>query len=208
MSEVKVNARPSCFINDYNALIFTIESIVNKINTVELVRVEKVNNDNTIDVIPIVRNATTDNEPIEESIIYGVRYLMWQYGVNAIKAIPEVGDIGLIVICKKDISDINNGLIGSFRKFCPADGVYVGGLMGFNQTPTQFIEFSSSGINITSPAAITVTSTTDLTINANSATINATAVNLGGTGGAAVARVGDSVVNGKITTGSSVVKAL
>lgn len=200
MSEVKVNARPSCFINDYNALIFTIESVVNKINTVELVRVEKVNNDNTIDVIPIVRNATTDNKPIEESIIYGVRYLMWQYGGNAIKAIPEVGDIGLIVICKKDISDINNGLVGSFRKFCPADGVYLGGLMGFNSTPTQFIEFSINGINITSPA--------NLTINAQSATINATAVNLGGTGGAAVARVGDSVVNGKITTGSSVVKAL
>ena len=200
MSEAKVNARPSCFINDYNALIFTIESVVNKINTVELVRVEKVNNDNTIDVIPIVRNATTDNKRIEESIIYGVRYLMWQYGGNAVKAIPEVGDIGLIVICKKDISDINNGLIGSFRKFCPADGVYLGGLMGFNSTPTQFIEFSSNGISITSP--------TNLTINAQSATINATAVNLGGTGGAAVARVGDSVVNGKITTGSSVVKAL
>lgn len=204
MNSKKMNASASCFVDDYNALVFIIESMINKIGTVELVRVENVNADNTIDIIPIVRNVNTEDNPIEESVIYGVRYLMWQYGGNAIKATPEVGDVGLIVACKKDISNVENGIVGSFRKFNLADGIYIGGIFGLNQQPTQFIEFSNSGINITS--------TSNLTINAQSATINATEVNLGGVGGQGVARIGDEVVvggiPGVITGGSTIVKAL
>ena len=54
----------------------------------------------------------------------------------------------------------------------------------------------------------------DVTIQADTATVNATKavinsddVNLGGEGGPAVARIGDTVVGGVITTGSSRVKA-
>ena len=194
MAEKKVNANASCFVDDYNALIFIIESVVNKINTIDLVKVEKVNGDNTIDVIPIIRGANTNGEAIEQSTIYGIRYLRWQYGKNALKAIPEVGDIGLIAVCKKDISNVENGLVGSYRKFCPADGIYLGGIMGLNADPEQYIEFGSGGINITSP--------TNLTVNATNATINATEINLGGSGGKKIALDGDSVVAGTTVIGT------
>lgn len=194
MNEKKVNASASCFVDDYNALIFMIESVVNKINTVELVRVEKVNDDNTIDVIPIIRGANTNGEAIEQSTIYGIRYLRWQYGKNALKAVPEAGDIGLIVISKKDISNAENGLVGSYRRFCPADGIYIGGIMGLNADPEQFIEFGSSGITITSPA--------NLTVNAQTATINATEINLGGSGGKKIALDGDPVKSGNTVVGN------
>lgn len=205
MNELKISTRPYVFVDEYNALINIIESVVNKISTVELVRVEKVNSDNTIDVIPIVKNANAENNPIPESVIYGIRYFQWQYGTNAIKATPAIGDIGLIVVCKKDISEAEKGLVGSFRKFNMADGIYIGGIFGLNQTPTQYIDFGENGISITSTGSVEV--------NAQTANINATAINLGGTGGQPVARVGDNVVSGttvigQIGAGSSIVKAV
>ena len=199
--EIKPSADYSDFVDEYNALIHIINSVVNKVKTLELVKILEVDTStHELSVIPIVKDVDANWDYIENSPIYGVKYIEWQYGTNSIMAVPEVGDIGICLISHKDISNIDSGIVGSLRKFCRSDSVYIGGLKGFNQTPIQFIEFTSNGINITSP--------TNLTINAQSATINATALNLGGTGGAAVARVGDSVVNGKITTGSSIVKAL
>lgn len=158
MNELKISTRPYVFVDEYNSLINIIESVVNKISTVELVRVEKVNSDNTIDVIPIVKNANAENNPIPESVIYGIRYFQWQYGTNAIKATPAIGDIGLIVVCKKDISEAEKGLIGSFRKFNMADGIYIGGIFGLNQNPVQTIELKDSSINIISGTELNITS--------------------------------------------------
>ena len=221
MNEKKVNANASCFVDNYNALIFIIESVVNKINTADLVKVQKVNNDNTIDVIPIIRGVNTDGEAIDQSTIYGIRYLRWQYGQNALKAVPEVGDIGLIIVCKKDISDVEKGLVGSYRKFCPSDSIYIGGIFGLNAEPTQFIEFGSNGITITSPADITINAgevssvsvnANSVSVNASSVLVNATSITLGSGGGeaAGVARIGDSVdlTTGKIVGGSSITKSL
>jgi len=216
MNELKMGADPSDFLDNLNALHYIINGIVNKVNTTELVKVVAVYPEkNKIDVIPIVKNANAENNPIEESVVYGVRYIEWQYGLNGIMAVPEIGDIGLIVVCKKDISEVEKGLVASFRKYCLADGIYLGGIKGLNQTPTQFIKFDNNGITITSPSSITINSentsvnTTNVNIVASGiATITSPVINLGGEGGAAVARVGDSVVNGKITTGSSIVKAV
>lgn len=62
--------------------------------------------------------------------------------------------------------------------------------------------------------AISVTATTRLTVDAptvevsaDSVTVTSDNIQLGGAGGAAVARVGDDVADGKIITGSSKVKA-
>jgi len=62
--------------------------------------------------------------------------------------------------------------------------------------------------------AISVTATTKLTVDAptvevtaDSVTVTSDNIQLGGTGGAAVARVGDDVADGKIVSGSSKVRA-
>lgn len=221
-NEIKPSADYSDFVDEYNALIHIINSVVNKVKTIELVKVLSVNTTlHELSVIPIVKNANANGDAVENTPTYGVKYFEWQYGANSIVAVPEVGDIGICLISHKDISNIASGLVGSFRKFCESDSIYLGGLKGFNQTPKQFIEFNSNGINITSDTAINIncdkeiniTSATDLTINANSATINATEINLGSGATDGIARIGDTVssngvVIGQISSGSTTVKAL
>lgn len=68
-----------------------------------------------------------------------------------------------------------------------------------NTVKQTYIKFDKDG-------SITIESTQDITINAQETTVNGH-VNLGGSGGAGVARIGDSVVDGVITTGSTIVKA-
>ena len=185
-NEIKPSADYSDFVDEYNALIHIINSVVNKVKTLELVKVLSVNTTtHELSVIPIVKDANSNGDAVENSPTYGVKYFEWQYGANSIIAVPEVGDIGMCLISHKDISNVGSGLVGSFRRFCESDSIYLGGIKGLNQAPTQFIEFSSNGINITSPA--------DLTINAISATINATEINLGSGAVDGVARIGDTV---------------
>lgn len=77
---------------------------------------------------------------------------------------------------------------------------------------TASIVLSDSGVSIQTDAEISLTATGNVNVNANEATITASAVNLGGAGGQPVARVGDTVtvngVSGTITAGSSTVKAV
>lgn len=197
---------PSDLVDDLNALVYIIKGqIYNRVNTVDIVKVVAVNEDNTVDVIPIIKDTNAAGEPIEEVPIYGLRYMRWQYGVNALKAKPAVGDIGLILVCKKDTSTLEAGIVGSKTKYNTADGIYLGGLNGLNSEPTQFIEFEEN--------KITIKGTGTITVEAQTANVNATAINLGGAGGKAVARQGDNVVSGttvigQIQAGSSKVFAV
>ena len=204
---------PSDLVDDLSALVYIIKGqIYNRVNTIDIVKVLKVNDDDTLDVIPIIKDTNPANEPIDESPIYGIRYIKWQFGKNSLKAKPEVGDIGLILICKKDTSSIDAGIIGSKAKYTPADRIYLGGLNGLNQEPTQFIEFKQDEVNITGTGTIKIVAPT-VNIEATTANVNATAINLGGQGGKPVARQGDNVVAGttvigQIQAGSSKVFAV
>jgi hypothetical protein len=79
---------------------------------------------------------------------------------------PKVGDIGLCIFADRDISSVKANVAalrggkgsvtpGSGRRFDMADGLYVGGLL--NGVPTQYVQFSASGINIVSPTKVTIT---------------------------------------------------
>ena len=197
--ELQLSATASDLVDEYNSLIYLINSEIKKINTADLVKVIAIN-EGTIDVQPLLGSIKADGSMVGTSPIHNVRYFQWQFGLNKIKAVPAIGDIGLLVCCKRDISNVENGNVGSFRQFSMADGIYIGGIEGLNKNPTQSIEFSDNNLKITGSGTITVEATT---VN-----VTATNVNLGGSGGAAVARVGDSVVNGVITTGSASVKAV
>lgn len=70
----------------------------------------------------------------------------------------------------------------------------------------QVVHLKRDGIAIESPLKVTLEAP-QVVVNADQADIVADTVNLGGTGGAKVARVGDTVSGGVITSGSSKVKA-
>jgi len=153
--ELQLSATPSDLVDEYNSLIYIINSEIKKINTADLVRVIAVN-EGTIDVQPLLGSIRADGSMNETSPIYNVRYFQWQFGLNKIKAIPAIGDIGLLVCCKRDISNIENGNVGSFRQFSLADGIYIGGIEGLNQPATQSIEFSENNLKIIGTGTITV----------------------------------------------------
>ena len=198
---LKSNLSPEAQTDDYNSIRYIIESVIDsEVKTIDLVRVTGINDDGTINVIPVVQTVSAGNEPIPVININHIRYIRWQAGTNAIKMIPKVGDVGLFCICKKDISNAENGLVGSFRQWNVQDGIYLGGIFNLNQQPTTYVEINGD-INITG---------TNVNINAETANIKANAINLGDGATQGVARIGDSVdlSTGKIVSGSSVVKSL
>lgn len=210
MSGIKQGFTSETLVDDMSALLYIIRTqIESRVNTIDIVRVVGVNETGTIDVIPIIKNVNPDKEPIDEVPLYGIRYIKWQFGENAIIAKPVVGDIGLLLICKKDTSMVEAGVVGTNSKYNTSDGIYLGGLNGLNITPTQFVEFNENGI--------TITSTGTITLNAENATVNATTINLGGENGVGVAMIGSKVTNngqpngttvGYIADGSVVTKTL
>lgn len=202
MTALKQGFTPDALVDDMSALLYIIRTqIENRVNTIDIVRVNNVNEDNTIDVIPIIKGVDNDNNPIEEVPIYGVPYIRWQFGLNSIKATPKVGDIGLFLICKKDTSAISAGIVGNNSKFNAGNGIYLGGLNGLNEEPTQFIEFKDNEITITGTGKININATT-ANVNAETTNINSTNINLGGEGGKKVCLDGDNVYAGQTVIGT------
>lgn len=208
---IKNDYLPSDIIDDYNALMYIIKkSIFNTVNTIELVRVLEVREGGKLVVIPVVQDINTSGEPIEESPIYNVRIFRNQAGLNAIKLDPKVGDIGLLLISKRDISNAEGGVVETTRKFNACDGIYLGGVYGLNQEPTQFIEIKENELNITGTQTINITAPT---VNIK----GSTAIKLGENAIQGVAIQGMKVTNngqpsgttvGFIAEGSAIVKAL
>ena len=119
----------------------------------------------TVDVQPLVSAVDGNGTAWAHGIIYNVPYMRIQGGSNGIILDPIVGDVGIATVCDRDISTVKNtGAVsapGSNRKNDMSDMVYLMTIIG--QAPTQYIQFNSSGITITSPTAVTINA--DVTIN-------------------------------------------
>jgi len=182
-----------------------------------------------VDVQPLVSSVDASGVTWEHGIIHNVPYMRIQGGANGIILDPVVGDIGIALVCDRDISTVKNtskiSAPGSNRKFDMSDMVYLMTMIG--QAPTQYIQFNSAGITIHSPHLvaitaenITATATTKATITApnveidasTACTINAPSIVLNGAisqgagsyGGDAT-MAGNLVVTGDVTAnGTSV----
>ena len=225
MTVYKTSLKPKDMNSNLNAMKYVIDrEIKNMVNTLLVVKVIAVYNE-TIDVQTILKDLSDNGQLVDTYTISSVRYVQWQYGQNAIVAKPKVGDVGLLLISKQDISGLTKGAISVCQtnsSYNIGDGIYLGGLFGMNELPTQTLEFDTDSIKVTGTGTlnletsgdITITSSGgNLTINATTATVNASMVNLGGSGGKPVARQGDNVVSGttvigQIQAGSSKVMAV
>lgn len=218
MAQIKQSYSAEDTLDDLNALMYIIKGqIENSVNTIEIVRVLSVNG-NTIDVIPVIKDINASREPIDESPIYGVRYVRFQYGSNAIRVAPKENDIGLLLVCKKDISAYDSGMVATKIKYNLTNGIYLGGLCGANSDPTQFIDFENDKITITGTGTININAK-DVNITSETAKVEASTsatvksvktildcanINLGGEGGKAVALHGDQVKSGNTVVGTVV----
>jgi hypothetical protein len=153
---------PASGVGEYGALSFLVNQILATINTVTLVKIVGVTNNGGVspvgfvDVQPLVNQVDGVGNATPHGVVYGLPYFRLQGGTNAIILDPQVGDIGMCGFASRDISSVKASKAqanpGSGRVFDMADGLYFGGVL--NGTPTQYVAFSSSGIDIVSPTRI------------------------------------------------------
>lgn len=111
-----------------------------------------------VDVIPLVTRTDPSGATIQNSEIFNVPVFRLQRGSSAVIMNPVVGDIGMIAICDRDnsIARVNRkqSVPGSKRTHSKSDALYLGGFL--NAQPAEYVEFTSSGINIKSPGIVNI----------------------------------------------------
>lgn len=150
---------PSTQASEYAALAFVVQQLLQKMQTVTLVRVVSCSNDGgvspvgTVSVQPLVNQMSGDRQPTPHGVIFNVPYFRLQGGASAVILDPEVGDIGMCAFASRDISAVKTAKDaanpGSFRQYDWADGLYFGGLL--NAVPTQYVRFHAGGIELKAP---------------------------------------------------------
>jgi hypothetical protein len=140
---------PSDSAGPFNELAFVIGQQISKLSTVKVVLVKAVDTGaKTVDVQPMVNQLDGENNATPHGTIFGIPYVVWQYGKNAVQADPEAGDIGAMMCADRDISAVKKTKAaappGSNRQYDAADGVYLGGIL--NDAPEQWVKFTDAGM--------------------------------------------------------------
>jgi hypothetical protein len=160
--------RPSSLWGVYNNLRFVVEQALANVQTATIVKVIACSNDGGLSPVGTVDVQILANQVsigaggqmvgTPHLTMSGLPYLRVQGGANAIIIDPQPGDIGIAVFASRDITNVKSTKAqanpGSFRTHDFSDGMYIGGLL--NGVPTQYIQFSETGIAITSPANLRI----------------------------------------------------
>lgn len=217
---------------EYNQRAFQIWQLIGRVSTLTLVGVVAVSNAGdvlpvgTVTVQPLVKQLAGDGTLVPHGELVNVPVFRLQGGVNAVILDPEVGDIGVALFCDRDISSVkaNRDVTvdgesrgesgpGSARRFDMSDGLYLGGFL--NPVPTQYVRFSTDGIDLVSLVAILLQAP-EVTIDAPTVAVNAStsftvtspAINLSGpvtqTGGD-VSIADNQTVGGGVTATGEVI---
>ena len=88
-----------------NALDFFTDQKLKSIFTCDIVKVINVD-EKTVDIQPLVYQVNGDNEIMKQEPIYGVPYCRQQAGMNGIILKPQIGDLGVVVYARRDISSV------------------------------------------------------------------------------------------------------
>jgi hypothetical protein len=143
----------------YNVLQFLIRQALAEVRTAIPVVVKAVTTAGgvspigTVDATPLVNILDGNANATKHIAIFGLPYFRLQGGANAVTMDPAVGDMGLAVVSDRDISAVKKALKqsppGSGRRFDLADATYFGCTMS-GSAPTQYVQFTPTGINIVS----------------------------------------------------------
>lgn len=213
MSDKELSANYDNFAssNPLNSMAFFIRSLISQVVSTSLpvvvTAVERKGEEagaGYVTVKPLLQPRNNSGDGLEVTTIPKLPYFRLQHGKAAIICDPKVGDIGLAVVAKHDISNINGSTTpkvpATYRKFDPSDSFYIGGFWG--KAPEVFIHLEDEGtIQIKAPTKITMEAP-ECEVNASTSfTVNSAQINLngpisgGGSGGADATFTGD--VNAK-----------
>lgn len=174
MTEAFSYQQPADTATEYATIQFIVQSILSRIATATLVRIESCTNSGglspwgTVTVQPLVSQLSGNNVAVQHGKLFRLPYLRLQGGTNAVIIDPAPGDIGLAVFCARDISSLKDqgnvdkvkagSILGvppaSGRQYSMADGIYLGGML--NAQPVQYVRFSATGMELVSPTKITL----------------------------------------------------
>lgn len=193
---------------DVNALEAMIRAFFSGRWTVRPVKVLSVTNDGGVSpigyvsLLPLVQQIDGEGEVTSHATIYNAPYMRIQGGANAVILDPHVDDIGIAAFCDRDISAVKSakgeGPPGSSRQSDPADAVYIGCII--SGVPTQYVRFSSSGIELVSPVQVHIQAP-NAVIDA-STTINGNLAINGGTVKNDGVSIGKTHTHSGVTSGS------
>ena len=152
-----LNARPEQTVAGAAQDKYIIEGLIANIHTMMPVKILSVTipTDSLApigrcEVLPLVQQIDGSNNVYPMGKIINVPYLRVQGGKNAIVIDPQVGDVGLCGFCERDISIVKRtgdvSAPDTRRKYDINSAVYMFSMM--SGTPTQYIHFKSSGIDI------------------------------------------------------------
>lgn len=205
--------------NPVNSLDYFVQSLISKVVStsipVVVTAVERIGTSQGagyVSVKPLLQPRNNDGQGLQVTNIPKLPYFRLQHGKAAIVCDPKVGDIGLAVVAKNDISNINGDntpkVPATFRQFDPSDSFYIGGFWG--SAPEVFIHLEDSGeihikatkeVKVEAPTCKIETDTCE--VNASSSfTVNSAQINLngpisgGGSGGANATFSGDVTAKG------------
>ncbi|HAJ5905971.1 TPA: hypothetical protein HMV60_23760, partial [Escherichia coli] len=92
--------------------------------------------------------------------VYDIPFIRYQAGNSAVKMTPRIGDIGLVIACDKDTTNVRvsrqSGPPPTQRRHSYSDAVYITAIASLNDDPTELAEFTGSGINIKSPGVVNI----------------------------------------------------
>lgn len=137
--------KPSDGASDFNALNSAIRRILSMGGGPALVEVKAVSGTGLnpvgfVDILPMVHQQDGARRPTPHALIHGAPYGRFQGGKRAFICDPAVGDIGIAIICARDISNVKANRApsapASFRQFDLADAVYIGGFL--NAAPEEY----------------------------------------------------------------------
>lgn len=129
-----------------------------------------------VDAVDLLQQVDGSGNGIPNVPMKNLPYFRLQGGGNAVIIDPEIGDIGIAVFAYRDISNTKKtkaeGAPASARTHDVSDGLYIGGLL--NGTPSQYLHFLDSGIEVVATGDIEFTTPANYTFNGTNFTLNLT----------------------------------
>lgn len=166
---------PETGTSDFQATMFMIESVLNRISTATLVKIVRAPYDASgnaiepgsavpvgyVDVQPLVNQLDGYGNATPHGTVYHLSYHRYQGGASAFIADPAVGDVGKMVVADRDTSSVRatgrQSNPGSRRQFDRADGTYFGCPQA--GAPTQWFAWLARGFNLTDAYGNTIVGT-------------------------------------------------
>lgn len=186
---------PDSVQTEYTKVFFAIQQALARVRTAMLVQVKSCSNSGgvaavgTVSVQPMVNMIDGQGNSQAHGEVFNLPYFRLQGGTNGAVIIdPAPGDIGVAVICDRDISAVQNTKAvanpGTYRKFDIADGLYIGGFL--NGVPKAYVQFDGQG-------------------NVNIADVNGNKIQMSASG---IAITGNVAVTGSITATQGITAGL